>query len=429
MYISKISLRHIKSIQQLELDLPPTAGWHVLLGDNGTGKSTILQAISLSLIGVPDLYLLRENWNHWLKKGQNLGYIQAEVETQNEYDWGRSGRVGQDQKISTELVFVNTKSRKNPEEDRVVFKYKAEPAGYLEEDFVGWFSAAYGAFRRFQSGEDRQYQEIAAAAQSDRLLAHVTLFKAEVTLRQGVSWLQELDYLASKGQEGSIKLDTIIQFINTSQLLPAEWTIKEIGPQGIDLQNPAGLVLSIQELSDGYLSMLSLVLELIRQLVSSYAIRFQFQTTESGQLYIDLSGVILIDEVDVHLHPSWQVQIGEWFTRYFPNIQFIVSTHSPLICQSATSGSIWKIERPDSGQASGRVTEAEYNRLVYGNVLEALGTELFGQQIARSSDSADRLDRLATLNMKKSLGQLSPAEEEELAILRRNHTTDDTFEL
>ena len=46
-------------------------------------------------------------------------------------------------------------------------------------------------------------------------------------------------------------------------------------------------------------------------------------------------GVILIDEIDAHLHPAWQKRIGFWLKAHFPNIQFIVTTHSPFICQAA----------------------------------------------------------------------------------------------
>jgi predicted ATP-binding protein involved in virulence len=49
----------------------------------------------------------------------------------------------------------------------------------------------------------------------------------------------------------------------------------------------------------------------------------------------NLSGVVLIDELDAHLHPTWQRQIGSWLKSCFPNLQFIVATHSPFIPQAA----------------------------------------------------------------------------------------------
>lgn len=80
-----------------------------------------------------------------------------------------------------------------------------------------------------------------------------------------------------------------------------------------------------------------MTLELIRQMVDCYETDNIFGSEGTS---IEYPGVVFIDEVDVHLHPIWQRKIGKWFTAHFPRIQFIVSTHSPLVCQSAVSGSI-----------------------------------------------------------------------------------------
>ncbi len=81
---------------------------------------------------------------------------------------------------------------------------------------------------------------------------------------------------------------------------------------------------------------------------------------------INLPGVVLIDEIDAHLHPSWQVDVGFWFTRYFPQLQFIVTTHSPLVCRAAEKGSIWRLAKP--GPIGGaRNHGIEKDRLVMAN--------------------------------------------------------------
>ena len=94
---------------------------------------------------------------------------------------------------------------------------------------------------------------------------------------------------------------------------------------------------------------------------------------------IIVPGVVLIDEIDAHLHPTWQRRIGFWFRKHFPNIQFIVTTHSPLICQAAEVGSVWHLPTPGSGEQLQQVTGDTLRRLIYGNVLEAYGTEVFGE--------------------------------------------------
>ena len=55
--------------------------------------------------------------------------------------------------------------------------------------------------------------------------------------------------------------------------------------------------------------------------------------TDSGT--IALPGVVTIDEIDAHLHPAWQQRIGDWFVARFPEMQFLVTTHSPIICRAA----------------------------------------------------------------------------------------------
>jgi hypothetical protein len=115
---------------------------------------------------------------------------------------------------------------------------------------------------------------------------------------------------------------------------------------------------------------------------------------------VPVNGVVLIDEIDVHLHPSWQTRIGHWFTSCFPNIQFIVTTHSPLICRAAVKGSVWRLPPPNSTQKTQRVEGFELKQLLYGDVLDAFSTGVFGKSITRSAAGHAKLERLAELNIR-----------------------------
>ena len=64
-------------------------------------------------------------------------------------------------------------------------------------------------------------------------------------------------------------------------------------------------------------------------------------------------GVVIIDEIDAHLHVSWQRRIGSWLTSHFPNIQFIVTTHSPYICRSADLGALIRLPGVDEEASPG----------------------------------------------------------------------------
>jgi hypothetical protein len=207
--------------------------------------------------------------------------------------------------------------------------------------------------------------------------------------------------------------------------LPHSAQIEGFDKDGIIFKDGNGNRIPILELSDGYRSILSLTFELIRQLVRVYGAQAVFADIEKGKMEINLPGVVLIDEIDAHLHPSWQVDVGFWFTQYFPQLQFIVTTHSPLVCRAAEKGSIWRLAKPGTDSEAQEITGIEKDRLVYGNILDAYGTELFGKNTVRSTQSNKKLERLGRLNMLYALGKIKPTEEKERLKLQKILSTDD----
>ena len=86
-------------------------------------------------------------------------------------------------------------------------------------------------------------------------------------------------------------------------------------------------------MSDGYRTVTALVVDIIRQMSSAFkALQI---SNRDGRPTLAYPGIILIDEVDAHLHVSWQKHIGDWMKTHFPLIQFVVTSHSPYVCQSA----------------------------------------------------------------------------------------------
>ena len=133
---------------------------------------------------------------------------------------------------------------------------------------------------------------------------------------------------------------------------------------------------------------------------------------------INLPGVVAIDEIDAHLHPAWQKRIGEWFVKRFPQVQFFVTTHSPIICQAAATGSVWRLPTPGTTEEGGRVIGDDLNKLIYGSILDACGTQFFGVGVTRSEASKDKLVQLAKLNRKSLTADLGAEEQGRLETLR-----------
>jgi hypothetical protein len=248
-----------------------------------------------------------------------------------------------------------------------------------------------------------------------KLAAHLSIFGEDVALSEALNWLKELNYKQlEQNPEGDI-LTPLRAFINQPGFLPHGARLKSISSNGVFFVDANGYEMPVESLSDGYRSILSMTFDLIRQLQRSYPDTKLF-SNDSQQVV--MPGVVLIDEVDAHLHPSWQRRIGPWFREHFPQMQFIVTTHSPFVCQAAEAGTVWRLPRPGSDDECQQIVGVELDRLLYGNILEAYSTTAFGEQSSRPDSSQQLLQRLAELNLKEIDEGLAAAEENEQARLR-----------
>lgn len=416
MYLKLVDIQNIRSVKQFRLSFNPKeyAGWHVLLGDNGSGKSTVVRSIALCLVGPQESFALRQDWSDWLQKDEEAGAIHLEIDQDPDIDRSTGkGRKEKNQFLGAKFFFLRESTGKLQ-----VGSNSFDMHHYIWGEGKGWFSASYGPFRRFTGGS-KEHEKLFAS--NPNLARHLSAFGEDVALTEAVVWLQQLHVkFLEKRPEGQLVND-LMRFMNEGELLPHGTKMVKVDSTGVFFKDGLGTIVEIEQLSDGYRSVLSMTFELIRQLVHTYGYHKVVHHIHQGKMKIDLPGVVLIDEIDAHLHPTWQRRIGQWFCRLFPSIQFIVTTHSPLICQAAEKGTIWRLPVPgDDSAFSGRVKGKELKRLIYGDVLEAYDTELFGLNGTRSDSSQKLMTRLAALNQKSRTKGLNSNEKRELAELRED---------
>ncbi len=404
------------SVEEIDLffrrDDDNFAGWHVLIGDNGSGKTGILRAIAICLCGPGRFKSFRYNEKKVLRQGAEEGSIALRL-IPGEQEVNQNGTNGTEQYLETKFW--------NSRDEQVGFGSKEGQNSKIWSGTYGWFSASFGPFRRLTGGNSQHNKLF---DEDHRVAAHISTFESDIAFVQVDDWLKSLQFkkLEKEKEKGNTSdfIDRLIDFINQGELLPNGVKLIKITSEGVFFSSPDGKQVPLDWLSDGYRSVLSLMLELVRQMTiffpaKTYGPVFK---SDNDKLVVPFSGVVLIDEVDAHLHPTWQVRIGYWFTKYFPNIQFIVTTHSPLICRAAENGSVWRLATPGSMQESGRVEGNDLQRLIYGNVLDAYGTEVFGENISRSASAQGMLNELAKLNKKSMMGTIAESETIRLEKLR-----------
>ena len=412
MHIRRLSIKNVRALSNCEISLraDECAGWHVLLGENGSGKSTCVRALATVLMGAVNAHASRQQWSNWLRDGEQSGSVNVLIDHHSADRWAGKGNKAT-RPFSAGVEITRDANGGSPAEIRFQ-KQKGHAGRTVWGSGGGWFSASFGPFRRFLGGDpevDRLYFS------HPRLAPHLSALGEHVALGESLRWLRELQTRALEGDEQAARTkDAVVDFINGAELLPYGTQIDDVSSTQVTMIDGQGARVAMEEMSDGYRSILSMTIELLRLMSHVYTRHLASSLTDAGT--VDLPGVVAIDEVDAHLHPQWQARIGEWFATRFPRTQFFVTTHSPIICRAATS--VWKLPRPGSDEAFRRVTGTELARLVDGSILDAYSTNLFGDRAIRSKASVEKLARLAELNQKRKYEELTEAEHDELQSLR-----------
>lgn len=429
MHLSQVEIRNIRALHEATMHFGQAPGWHVVLGENGAGKTTLIRAISAALVGPAEILRLDPDFSTWITQGQDAGTIALEIRRDPGYDERAGGGEEADEAVK---LRCRTRIRNMNGADRPDWRLMDDtwemltsyPGGSLRKDQLhpdfyvwgagsGWFSAAFGPYRRF-SGGDAALESF--YVRNPKIGAHLTAFKENAALTESVVWLKDqlLRKLAG-GREEERVLNAVKGLMNQAGLLPEGYALHQITPDGPYFSIPSGGQIHLYELSEGIKSVSSLTFELIRLLLRAYpidAVLANYLDEDEGNNYIPVPGVVLIDEIDVHLHPTWQSRIGHWFVRTFPNIQFIVTTHSAFICRGATT--VWHIHPAEEtgGMRVRPVTGDPLARLRSGDILDAYGTGIFGP-VTRDSQAAEELSRLAALNLRFYRDEITPDETEQ----------------
>ncbi|ONI87149.1 AAA family ATPase [Saccharothrix sp. ALI-22-I] len=381
MYISQVRLRNVKGFHGArEVDLKLTApGWTVIAGRNGSGKTSLLRAIALAVSGPAVARNLVPDFENWVTAGQREGVVQVQFTHDRRVERFGKGRPPEG-RLWAGLGWTMPDEESRPThrglqpslKEKLEGSKTAAARGPWQDNPTGWFCAAYGPFRRLVGGAGDAQRLMLSPGPVSRL---ASLFHEDASLAEGVGWLIEQHLRSLEGRPGAEDLKTVALGVLSDGLLPDDYRIEGVDSDGLWVVS-GGHRFPLREMSDGYRTVAALVVDLIKQIQESYG-TLENTPTEHGTA-LTAPGVVIIDEVDAHLHVSWQKRIGGWLKEHFPNIQFIVTTHSPYLCQAADPGGLIRLPGPDQQEPPRVVDQGLYERIVYGSGDDAVLSELFG---------------------------------------------------
>ncbi len=408
MYIDKISLSNVRGFEELEFSLVRPdgsyAGWTVFTGDNGSGKSTLLKAIAVALTGKDTARALQPSFHRWIREGRHEASIELGIARMERDDFLTEGGRLPEKVFRARLALKH--GQKEPLVDAALpggvtrKNYSTPQRTIWSQDARGWFSCGYGPFRRvFGASPEAMRQMVAPATER-----FVTMFQEAASLAEVDQWLRNLSHRSLEARSGALEQRDLIVEILRDGLMPNQITVDRIDSDGLWLRDRNGLQLSWSEMSDGYRAALALLADILRHLINVYGLADLTGRDADGKLFFKRSGVVLIDEIDAHLHPEWQREIGFWLKRHFPNIQFIVTTHSPIICQAADPNGLFVLPEPGSADKPHPLSDAEYRKVIASRPDTILLTSAFGLQNTRSPRAVAARALYASLKSKERAG-------------------------
>ncbi len=378
MFLKKIHLKDVRCFDDLTLsfDRPEdeqqeedngqqNQRWTVILGENGSGKSTILKAIALVTAGSDALAELLDDPQSWIKYRKDGCRIEAILETEDRKDRTIALHIKKGDSISRVLE-RNSKS--------------LEPLNTaLEHAKRNYFVAGYGTSRRLSVA--RSYQRQAFLFKQTRNRNIATLFEPDAMLYQFESWAIDLDY---REEQGGLRV--VKEVLN--DFLPGV-SLSHIDKENSRLMMKVdGSIIPLQNLSDGYQNVAAWIGDLLYRITNTFS---------DHKSPLKARGLLMIDEVDLHLHPRWQRTLINLLETRLPHFQLIATTHSPMTAQQVRKGQLYYLKCRRGEMVIERFESDPRMLLVH----QLLMTDAFGLKTDESKEVEETKNRYRELRDKK----------------------------
>ena len=407
-YFLSLSLENVRSFGEKQTisfareDGRP-AQWTIILGDNGVGKTTVLKSLALMM---PD-------FQPQAVAGA-VGFI-----SDLKYNWYfiRNARHSETRiECITNTGPLLLSALANVKSDlHNTYIYHASSADALKDGILG---GSYGGTKKLMGlicygyGAGRTTGNSTLSEAPKTLYTCASLFDDRADLLNPEEWFLFADYRMAKDKDPLTTQNFhLIKAALLKIMEEGEVTDLEVAPvqsgggsprQGVRFKTPYGWV-RLRDMSLGYQTLVVWLTDFADKLFVRYP---------NSKNPLEEPAIVLIDEIDLHLHPSWQRKLIKSLSEIFINTQFIATAHSPLVVQAASDADANVVLLKREGDQT--IVHQNTEDVRGWRLDQILTSELFGLDTARSLETEQKLQRRAELLNKP---ELTAAEKKILAQL------------
>ena len=404
MKLTRVRIRNFKGIRNLELLLKP--GFNLLVGENGSGKTSILEAISVGLGGfVAGLsgvasrhFSISEIRNMYVRAGDNSltkeeflpieVSLDAEIKN-NPISWTRSR--------------TSARASRSTIQPKDIANYAFNLSNSIDSELP---LLAYESTARLWS-QKRASKTNSVNSKYERTRGYADALIEPSNYKMLLNWIIKMEFATFKRQQIIAEYEAtkrlVSKFMSLMNGENSECIVDFDSQTWEVIYSENGVILPVASLSSGYQSLIWMVFDL--------AYRMAILNPHLGARIGEAAGVVLIDELDMHLHSKWQWNVIRALTSVFPNVQFIAATHSPILIASATAVNVINL-----GKMNVTNRESIYGLDVNETVESFLGTSSVAPAIKeivdRIEEAFDDFDldkaREGIANLKDILGDDHP---------------------
>ena len=361
-YIHKIHINKIRHLQNIDIPIENDTYPHLILtGKNGSGKTSVLQAIANHLQNIAN-----DSYKYFLSIEQDIKYYEDKLNN------GDNG-------VEDELPLAYSKKQ------YAFYFGEVKVDFYNIDDFISKYQngefiiAFYEANRKVVINEPlNPTKPTIKEVWNTKEIATIEFlnFLSDLKIQEALARNEKLDHEADIIKTWFVDFEILLKKVFQDDALQLLFNYKDYSFQILT----QGKTFKFTEMSDGFAAVLEIIIDLILKMQRKDTLTRAYQQ----------EGIVLIDEVETHLHLELQRLVLPLLTQLFPNIQFIVTTHSPFVLNSINNAVAFDLEHQ---QLVDDLTEYSYESLAEG---------YFGVRTS-SSYAEMQLDKLKKLLEKETL--------------------------